>query len=238
MISITQTQVEKALGDFLTRVLAFPLGQVVTGQVNRVPEPEGDFCEMWPLSRPRLATNVETPEDVKFTGSINGLAMNVSAVAHGVIAEGNVVFGEDVEFGTKIAAQVDGTPGGIGNYTVTLTNELTSQVLSAGVINEDMSTEVVMQVDVHGPSSTDNAQIIQQLLRSPYGVRLFEGTGVSPLYADNPKQMPFHNAANQYEDRWVVDVHLQIHPVIPVPQEFADSLVVGITNVPAQLTEV
>lgn len=229
--SITDNNITKALGDFLTRILGFPLGQVVVGQVNRVASPEGDFCVMWSLSRPRLATNVDTPQDCKFTGSIIGTAMTVTAVASGTIGVGNVVFGEGVEFGTKVVSG----PGGVGDYVVSVSNELTSQTLSAGVVNIDMSTEVVMQVDVHGPNSGDNAQTIQQLLRSSYGVRLFEGTGISPLYADNPKQMPFINAAKQYEDRWVVDVHLQIHPVIAVPQEFADELVVGVTNAPAQL---
>lgn len=233
--SVTQDDINKALGQFLLTALALPSSQVIVGQVNRVSEPEGDFCIMWPLHRPRLATNVDSTQDVKFTGSIDDAVMTVTAVVRGTIIPGNEVFGVGVADRTVVLSQTSGAPGGIGVYALTNSQEVPSEVLSAGYTSIAASTEVVMQVDVHGPASTDNAQTIQQLLRDPYGVRQFEGTGVSPLYADDPKQMPFINAAKQYEDRWVVDVHLQVTPNINVPQEYADVLNVGLRNVPNQL---
>jgi hypothetical protein len=228
--SITQDAINIALGNFLTVILNVPTGNVIVGQVNRVAEPEGDFAVMWPLHRPRLGTNFDTPMDCKFTGSIAATTMTVTDIDSGVIKDNTTVFGVGVAANTKIIEQLTGTPNGIGTYSVSVSQTLASQVLSAGYISVATPTEVVMQVDVHGPNSDDNAQTIQALFRDPYGVRLFEGTGVSPLYADDPRQMPFINAAKQYEERYVVDVHLMVTPVLNTPQEFADSVSVTVND--------
>lgn len=59
-ISIREDQVIDALRSFLLRIL--PAGvEVFRGQDNRVPEPIGpDYVVMWPVSRTRMATNVDT----------------------------------------------------------------------------------------------------------------------------------------------------------------------------------
>lgn len=228
--SITQKQINEALGDFLTTILNVPTGNVVIGQINRVPEPLGDFAIMWILTRPRLGTNYDVAQDCKFTGSIVEDMMTVTAIDSGTIIPTNELFGVGVESGTQIVAQLTGSPGGIGTYTVSEAQTLASQTLSAGYISVATPTEIVVQVDIHGPNSAENAQTLQSLLRDPYGVRLFEGTNVSPLYADDPRQMPFINAAKQYEERFIVQVHLMVTPVINTPQEFADSVSVTVKD--------
>lgn len=234
--SITQQDINVALGNFLTTILALPSGQVIVGQVNRVSEPEGDFAVMWPMNRPRLATNVDTPADAKATGSIADTIMTLTSVVRGTFVAGNQVFGVDVADNTVIIDQLTGTPpGGVGTYTISPSQTIASETLSAGTMSIAASTEIVMQVDVHGPNADNNAQTIQQLLRDQYGVDQFAGTGVSPLYADDPRQAPFVNAAKQYEERWIVDVHLQITPTISVPQEFADQLTVELFDVLVRL---
>lgn len=62
-IDITETQVIKALGDFISGVVSCP---VLRSQVNRVSMPTGDFIMMTPAHRSALATNVDTyPSDAK-----------------------------------------------------------------------------------------------------------------------------------------------------------------------------
>ena len=91
-------------------------------------------------------------------------------------------------------------------------------------------TRETIQLDVHGLSSPDNAQIISTLFRDPATCDFFTGLGlnIQPLYAEDPKQIPFETAEQQYDVRWVVDVVLQINPIITQSQQFADQLKVGI----------
>lgn len=94
--------------------------------------------------------------------------------------------------------------------------------------DSDQSTQLTVQVDCHGPAGGDNAQIVSTLLRDEHGIQAFEALGlpVVPLYTEDPRQMPFENAEQATEDRWMVDVALQINPVIGTPQDFADVVVV------------
>ena len=87
-----------------------------------------------------------------------------------------------------------------------------------------------MQLDVHGPNSSDNAQTISTLFRDEYGTAFFSAFGydVRPLYADDPKQIPFLNSEQQYETRYVIDAVLQANQIIAPPQQYAQQLKVTI----------
>ena len=232
-LSLFDTAVFATLRSFLLGIL--PAGvEVVKAQDNRVPEPTAaDYVTMTPLRRPRLGTNVETAADAKFAGSIAATVMAITEVFSGEMNVGAIVFGSGVADNTAVLQQLTGTPGGIGTYSVTPSQTIPSETLSAGTISIDQSTEVVIQLDVHGPNSADNAQVISMLIRDDYAVQQFNGSGVSPLYADVPKQVPFNNAEQQYEDRWIIDVHLQIDPSVIIPVEFADSADVNVVSVTA-----
>jgi hypothetical protein len=230
--SITLEQIYIALGNFLQFIL--PDGvSVVVGQVNRVAEPMGDFVVMWPLRIPRLSTNLDTPDDCKFEGSIAERVLTVTDVEIGVINSGRAVFGAGVQDQTKIVTQLTGDPGGAGTYTVSPIQTVAATTLSAGTIDIQQDTEIVMQIDVHGPNSTDNAQTISTLFRDDFAVDQFDqaAIAIAPLYADDPRQAPFINAASQYEDRWVVEAHMQVNPVISVPQQFSDGVDLTTSNV-------
>lgn len=105
----------------------------------------------------------------------------------------------------------------------------------AGTLLVEQGTMVVFQVDVHGPNSADNSQVISTMMRDLYGFDFFNdltGGSVVPLHADDPKQIPFHNAENQIETRWVIDAHLQANQVVgPITQQFAASLDVTLVEV-------
>lgn len=221
--SITQDDVNNALGNFLTAILGLAATQIIVGQVNRVASPEGDYCVMWPLRRPRLATNVDSYQDVKYLGFIEATTMIVTQVFTGEIAPGQTIFGIDVLPGTTVVDYGSGQ-GGAGSYEIQPNQTAAGPLLSSGSKIIAQATEVVMQVDVHGPASGDNIQTISTAFRDAYGVFLFEGTGITPLYAEDPRQLPFTTAAVQYEDRWSIDLHMDCSPTISVPIEFADSI--------------
>jgi hypothetical protein len=87
----------------------------------------------------------------------------------------------------------------------------------------EQDTEVTMQLDVHGPNSADNAQIISTLFRDEYATDFFTASGynMAPLYADDPKQLPFTNGEQQVEQRWTIDAVMQVNPTITLTPQFA-----------------
>lgn len=231
-LSLTESQTLAALRSFLLAIL--PAGvEVIRGQDNRVPEPQGaNFVEMTPTLRDRLSTNVDSYKDAAFTGSIAGSTLTITSVGTGSLTVGSVLLGNNLAANTVVTAFGTGT-GGIGTYTVSPIQAVSSQVIAAGVKSMLQPAKVTMQLDVHGPASADNAQIITTLFRDEYGVALFAASGydVTPLYADDPKQVPFVNGEQQVEERWVVGAVLHCNPIVTVPQDFAAALSVGLTNV-------
>ncbi|MEI7296599.1 hypothetical protein WCQ02_31035 [Paraburkholderia tropica] len=143
----------------------------------------------------------------------------------GTITVGSTLFGSNVASGTTITAFGTGT-GGIGTYVVDTSQTVTSEVMAAGRKSMLQTTKVTVQLDVHGPNSGDNTAIITTAFRDDYAVQSFASSGfdVSPLYADDGKQMPFLNENQQVEERWVIDCVMQCNPILTVPQQFADEL--------------
>ncbi|MGJ4855509.1 hypothetical protein ACN6KF_001455 [Labrys sp. La1] len=230
----TQSNIFVALRSFLTAIL--PAGvEVVQGQDNRVPEPQGeDYVLMVPILRNRLSTNIHTPHDVSFIGSIAGTTLTVTEMTLGSIDVGQAVFGLGVTSGTTIAGLGTGS-GGVGTYTVSLAQTVAAGALASGSEEIMQPTQVTIQLDVHGPNSGDNAQTISTLMRDPVGVDLFAASSfdIAPLHADDPKQMPFVNGEQQWEWRWIVDAVLQVNASLTVPREFAESVSVSTHNVQA-----
>lgn len=233
-----QSAIQVALRNFLTGVL--PVGTpVVEGQDNRVPEPiEGDYVVFWPLRRTRLSQNVDQYVDAVFVASITGTTLDVTAVDNrfpGILGVGVYIFGVDVAANTRITALGTGT-GGLGTYTVSVSQNVTSETMAAGKASLMQKVQVLMQCDVHGPNSSDNAQIITTALQDPIAERYFKSkeTLVAPLYADDPRQVPFINGESQYETRWIVDIHLSAAQTVVFSQDFADTL--NATPIPADAT--
>ena len=218
-----------------TRVLTTGV-EVVQAQDNRVPEPVGaDYLTMTPLRRPRLGTNVDTPNDVTFIASIDATTMTVTEMKTGAITQGSRVFGPGVAAGTVVQALGSGT-GGIGTYVVSPAQEVASEATAAGTKENMESVQMAVQVDVYGPNSGNFAQIISALFRDEYAVSLFAALlpAVSPLYADDPRQLAFSDGEQQYENRWSIDLEMQVDETVTVPQQFADTLTVNVANAAAQ----
>jgi hypothetical protein len=61
-----------------------------------------------------------------FTGSISGTTLTVTAVASGTIITGQVLTENSASSGTTITSQLTGTTGGVGTYTVSISQTRTS----------------------------------------------------------------------------------------------------------------
>ena len=86
--------------------------------------------------------------------------------------------------------------------------------------------KLTFQADVHGPNAADNATKLSTLWRDQFAVSAFQALGVaiSPLYTDDPRQMPFENAEQATEERWVVDLVMQANITITTDMQFANQL--------------
>lgn len=233
-LSPTQSNVTAALGQFLGAQLGFSAAQVIVGQQNRVAEPQpSSFVVMTPMRVERLATNLDASADVKFTGAIADAILTVSAIEAGSLSAGATIFGVGVQTNTIIVQQISGTSGGVGTYGVTPSQTLSSETLSCGARTVTQSARVVVQLDFHSAdqSAGDNAQLISTLLRDEFGTTFFASlapplNGVTPFYADDPRQVPFWNAEDQMEWRWVLEAHFEVDQTAQVPQIYADAATV------------
>lgn len=236
ILSLTDAQIFKALGLFLTAVL--PAGTpVFKAQTNRVPEPkETDFVSMTPILRERLETNIDSYVSTQDVQVLTFVALTTTPVVGDTVVNGS--------------ATASGVVTAVTTTTVTV-NALNKQYFAIGdVVSNTTHTGVIgtitgvaygsatsmqpikmtIQLDVHGPLAGDNAQIISTLLRDTYGVDQFATSGfdVTPLYASDPKQLPFINGEEQVETRWVVDAVLQCNPVVTIPQQYGQTVTVAV----------
>lgn len=104
-----------------------------------------------------------------------------------------------------------------------------------GIRQDCQETQITVQLDIHGPNSADNTQIITTLFRSEVVTAGFDalGLGVQTLYAEDARQTPFINDSAQIEYRWTVDLVLQVNPVVTSPQQFAAALSAGLISADA-----
>jgi hypothetical protein len=214
---------------------------IVAGQQNRVAEPVNPFfAVVTPMRVDRLSTSVDAAADVKFQGSISGTTLTVSTVDTGILTAGASIFGLGVTNPTIIIKQLTGSPGGTGTYQVSPSQAVGAETLSAGAKTITQNAEWTLQLDFHSPDTTagDLAMTVSTALRDPYGVDFFAGlapplNGVVPLYADDPRQVPFVNDQNQVEYRWSLDCCLQVDQTVVVSQQYSDSATVTLKDVTA-----
>lgn len=238
-IAPTQDGLQIALWTFLTAILPTDV-EIIQATQNRVPEPTASrFVVMTPIRMTRLRTNIDSLADVRFTGSIAADVLTISAVAFGAILVGSNVLGTGVAANTKITEKLTGPTGGTGTYRVSVSQTLSSRQLAAGNVSMEQGVGAVVQLDFHCANNTasDLAMITSTVLRDEKGVDLFAAQdpnyGVVPLYADDPRYIPFINENQQAEWRWSVDAHLQVNQITSLPQAFMDAVTVEVVSVDA-----
>lgn len=244
--SPTTSQVLTALRTFLLAVLpatgsdGLPV-EVILAQINRVPEPKAsDFVIITPTRFERIETNIDTYQDCRFTGSILGTTMTVSAVQIGALQPGSTLSSALIATGTTIVEQLTGSTGGAGTYKVSQSQTVISSTISSGGKTLQQALKCAVQLDFHSADESvagDMANTVSTTLRDEFGVQQFANQssnyGVVPLYADDARQTPFHNDQQQVEWRWVVEALLQANIVVSVPQQYADSATIGLVSVDA-----
>lgn len=149
-----------------------------------------------------------------------------------------VVMAQENRVATPIGTDfVTMTPGPLRERLATNVDQY-SDGFATGMPQKRMamaSTRTTVQIDVHGPSSADNTQIISTLWRDSFAVDLFAATGeaIIPLYTSDPRQMPFDNGEQQVEMRWSIDLVMQLKPIVTSAQDFASALSIGLKEVDA-----
>ena len=237
----TDAVIFKALGQFLQTILPIPAAnlivsptssiEIVRGQNNRVPIPLGpDFVVMTPLTRPRLATNIDTYADCFFTASIAGTVMNVSNIGFGLLLTGATIFGSGVAANTIVTGTL-----GAGSYSIYPSQNVPSTPMATGIETILQKSEIVIQTDVYGPNAHDNAMIISTLFPDDYAWQLFGGANslITPLYADEVRQMSLEIGEQQWEIRETIDLHLEINQSVVVAQQFASVVKINTISVDA-----
>lgn len=239
-LSPTVSDALRALSQFLLYVLPLGPADVVTGQQNRVAEPgDPSFLVMTPIRFERLLTNVDSSADCRFNGQISANVLTVNSVDIGSVVLGLTVFGVGVAANTQITKFITGT-GGAGTYQVSRNQAVAAATMSAGGKLMMQEARAVIQVDFHSidSSSLDMAQLVSTSLRDEFATSFFAAldpplNSVAPLYADDPRQIPFVNDQQQYEWRSMLEVHLQVNQTAASPAQYADEGDVMIVDVDA-----
>lgn len=96
-----------------------------------------------------------------FTGSISGTTLTVSAVTAGSLSAGLLLQDAGLmQPGTTIVAQVSGTAGGVGVYTVSVSQTIASESMNATLLQND----VTMTISQAPAVSAANIQLVLQTL--------------------------------------------------------------------------
>jgi len=104
-----------------------------------------------------------------------------------------------------------------------------------GLMNEERSTTYSYQIDCYGPAGPDYADIISIAWRSAWFANYAEDNALpfQVLYADEPQQLNIANAENQYEQRFMLKIYLQVNQVVSLPQQFFATAPTITVEVPA-----
>lgn len=243
--NLTEAQVFTALRAFLLNVL--PSGiEVVQGLDNRAPEPAGsDFVTMTALRQERLGYNETTYQDNVFTGSIAGTVLTVTAMTQsdGAGIQAGMLLTDStwpftIAANTTVQQQLSGTPGGIGTYSVLPSQTLASETIYAGQRSDLVPTRFVVQVDVYGPNSGQNVKTIEGLFFSSVATDFFDAQGypVQALHGSEARQIAFVDGESQYEERYTIDLNLEIDPVLGTPMQFADQVQITVIEAAVNYT--
>jgi hypothetical protein len=92
------------------------------------------LAKNWPGSGATVPNSPNFALSASFTASISGNVMTVSAVASGALAVGQVINDDSVILYTTITAQLTGSAGSTGTYTVSYAQTVTSNAMSSSLV--------------------------------------------------------------------------------------------------------
>jgi hypothetical protein len=127
-----------------------------------------------------------------FTGSITTTTLTVSAVSAGTLYPSMQITGTGVTAGTRIVAQLTGTTGGAGTYTVSISQTVTSTTMTGDLpskIKVDQDGLYNVQFSAQFVNSTNDVQDVDVWFRkngtditgsnSQFGIKARKSTGAS-----------------------------------------------------------
>lgn len=131
-----------------------------------------------------------------------------------------------------VQGQDNGVPEPVAGDHVVMTADRRTQLAqtahewngAGGTIGVARSSALHFRLDIYGPNSADNGQVITTLFRDAYGCDFFRPYGMQPLYCDDGQQMPLVNGEFQYEGRWMIRATLQANILVTTPAQFADTI--------------
>ena len=85
-------------------------------------------------------------------------------------------------------------------------------------------TRIDVQIDFYGAQAGEFCKTVKTAFRSHWGFAHFPAN-IKPLYTSDGIQSPLTTGEQQYESRWTLTASLQYYPIVTVPQDFADVLV-------------
>ena len=227
LVNLGDTEIMTAVRAVLLHLLP-PGIEVIRAFGNRVPQPvTPDFCVLSELRRERLSTNRDKDTDIRLVGGIDGETLVVTSGP--ALLPGYTLYGAAVIAGSVVTGTLEQPDA----YTVTPPQVVPAgSRIFAGRHAMLQPVDVVYQCDVHGLDSNRHAWAIHTTWRDEAGCQLLAEAswpfGMTPLYAEDPRMVPFANAESQWEDRWVVDLHTQVNLVVSLGQEFAERLEVDL----------
>ncbi len=117
----------------------------------------------------------------------------------------------------------------IGRQRLDYTTDTYQDLYPTGASQQfsQVSTQLTVQCDFHGPNSGDNVQIFTGLFRDEYTTNFFSSQTIAacqPLYTSDPRQTPFIDGEANYEYVWSADAEIQFNPTVTTTQQFAGTL--------------
>lgn len=90
-----------------------------------------------------------------------------------------------------------------------------------------------IQVDIYGDGAGDRAVTLETLFRSSYAYDTITSldSRVAPLYSGDAIQAPMINAEDQWQERYIVTLSLQVHVTITLQQDYFDQAEISIEQV-------
>lgn len=142
-----------------------------------------------------------------------------------------------IQMPTNRTAMPPADPGFVGmtarmqGRIMTNLDKWNPQDVAPTTIDIEQAVQLTMQLDCYGAQSGDWATILSTVLRDEFSIDALKATPIVPLYTDEPRFAPLVDGEEQYERRWIVEAYIQYNPVTSTPQQFADTLDVGLINV-------
>jgi hypothetical protein len=212
-LSITDTNIFTALSSWIQSVLPVSQNQVVKEMINRVSTPKPPYIQLNHLNKTRLATTTNTYADISttITGSISGTILTI--ISGTGIMPGMWISGEGIALNTNILSIGEAT----NTFNLNIDNGTIPSTSVFGYYNGETlqdSIDYVLQIDCYGEIGSDWISMLELAYRSTQAVDFFSPYLFAPLYSEAPVHIPFLNREGQWEERWIMRLHLQYNPTL------------------------